>query len=109
MTKIGKIKQEVKYKKWAEMIQQRVESGITVKEWCKEYGIANQTYYYRLEKVRKYLCKPEQHDIVPITPQIGENIVAEQRNIEIKIGNAVVVVPNGIDKQTLTTVIEALR
>ena len=48
MNEIAKIKQEVKLRQWAEMIQQRTERGFTVSQWCTENGVNIKTYYYRL-------------------------------------------------------------
>ena len=36
MNEITKIKNEVKLKQWAEMIQHRNESGFTVADWCRQ-------------------------------------------------------------------------
>ncbi|SDA29044.1 hypothetical protein SAMN02910447_02995 [Ruminococcus sp. YE71] len=44
MNEITKIKNEVKLKQWAEMIQQRNESGLTVADWCRQNGINLKTY-----------------------------------------------------------------
>ncbi len=38
MNDIAKIKQDVKLRQWAEMIQQRKESGLTVSQWCEMNG-----------------------------------------------------------------------
>ena len=34
MNEIAKVKKEVKVSKWAEMVRQRHESGLTVTDWC---------------------------------------------------------------------------
>ena len=46
MNDIAKIKQDVKLRQWAEMIQQRKESGLTVSQWCEMNGVNYKTYYY---------------------------------------------------------------
>ena len=75
MNEIAKIKQEVKLRQWAEMIQQRKESGLTVSQWCTENGVNIKTYYYRLQKVRQAMCKEtECHDIVPVCEPEEEKI-----------------------------------
>lgn len=51
MNEIVKIKNEVRLKQWAEMVQCRNESGLTVSEWCRQNGINPKTYYYRLKRV----------------------------------------------------------
>ena len=38
------------------MLRQRKESGLSVKEWCQEQGMAEHIYYYRLRKLRQAAC-----------------------------------------------------
>lgn len=45
---------------WATMIQQRNDSGLTIKGWCAANGIQESVYYYRLNRLRKMaldVCK----------------------------------------------------
>lgn len=66
MNEIARIKNEVRLKQWAEMVRQRNESGLNVSQWCRQNGINQKTYYYRLNRVRKALCgEVEKHEIVP--------------------------------------------
>ena len=41
---------------WSGMLRQRKESGLSVKEWCREQGLAEHIYYYRLRKLRQAAC-----------------------------------------------------
>lgn len=69
MNEIAKVKKKVKLNQWAEMVQLRNESGLTVSKWCDQNGVNVKTYYYRLKQVRQALCNEvEQHDIVPVRP-----------------------------------------
>ena len=53
MNEIARIKNEVRLKQWAEMVRQRNESGLNVLQWCRQNGINQKIYYYRLNRVRK--------------------------------------------------------
>ena len=61
------------------MLQQRKESGLSVKEWCREQGLAEYTYYYRLRKLRQAACtaleqaQPVQLAEVPLAPKQKES------------------------------------
>lgn len=50
MNEIARIKNEVRLKQWAEMVRQRNESGLNVSQWCRQNGINQKTYYYRLNR-----------------------------------------------------------
>jgi len=56
------------------MLRQRKESGLSVKAWCQEQGLAEHVYYYRLRKLRQAACtaleqvQPLQLAEVPLAP-----------------------------------------
>ena len=67
MNEIVRVRNDVRVRKWAEMIRCRSESGLSVSDWCEQNGIKVKTYYYRLKRVRETLFSEiEQHDIVPV-------------------------------------------
>lgn len=43
----------VKLAKWNEIISERLESGLTVDEYCKEHNVTKNAYYYWLRKCRE--------------------------------------------------------
>ena len=77
--KISEIKQEYQLQEWSGMLRQRKESGLSVKEWCREQGLAEHIYYYRLRKLRQAACtaleqaQPLQLAEVPLAPKPQES------------------------------------
>ncbi len=47
------IKHDVIAEHWAALIQERLDSGMTIKEWCLERNIKESQYYYWLKTLRK--------------------------------------------------------
>ena len=69
---ISKVKRKYQLQQWSKMVQERSESGLTVKDWCKARGLTEYTYYYRLRKIRQAACKVlEQAQSVP-SAQLAE-------------------------------------
>ena len=54
--KSSEVKQEYQLKVWGGMIQQQKASGLRVKSWCAENDVSENTYYYRLRKIRPTAC-----------------------------------------------------
>ena len=50
---VAKLSQDVKMQQWAIMIKTCRESGLSVREWCRQNNISEQSYYYWLKKIRK--------------------------------------------------------
>ena len=50
------MKQEYQLCEWSGMLRQRKETGLSVKEWFQEQGLAQHIYFYRLRKLRQMAC-----------------------------------------------------
>jgi len=53
--KVQDAKRLVRIREWTEQINACKQSGMTVKQWCKENGINTKTYYNRMKRVREEL------------------------------------------------------
>ncbi len=47
------LKHEVTAQRWAALIKERMDSGMTIKEWCQERNIKESQYYYWLRTLRR--------------------------------------------------------
>ena len=47
------LKHDVNAERWAGLIKERVDSGMTIKEWCRERNIKESQYYYWLKTLRQ--------------------------------------------------------
>lgn len=47
------LKHEVIAERWAALIKERTDSGMTIKEWCQEKNIKESQYYYWLKTLQK--------------------------------------------------------
>ena len=119
MDRISQIKNELLMKEWAAMVRECRSSGLTVKEWCMNNGVNIKTYYYRLKRVRNFICDnklennmsnnnlPVHHDIVPVPMESRPNNDTQQ--IKITTANISVELPATIQPQLLKAAIEGLK
>lgn len=47
------LKHEVNAQRWDALIKERMDSGMTIKEWCRERNIRESQYYYWLKALRR--------------------------------------------------------
>ena len=77
--KISEVKREYQLQEWGGMLRERKESGLSVKAWCAERGIAEHVYYYRLRQLRQIAynaleqAQPAQLAEIPLAPMMSEN------------------------------------
>ena len=73
--KISEVKREFQLQQWSGMVQERMESGLSVKAWCSEREITEHVYYYRLRQLRLAACQALQE---AQQPQLAEIPLAPQ-------------------------------
>ena len=84
MNKIAEVKKEVRHREWAAQIQECQNSGLPIKEWCKQNGINVYTYYRRLRKLREELLEPKDTGMPQIVPISISNDIANTARIKQK-------------------------
>ncbi len=61
---------KVRSQQWAAIIKDRIESGLTVDEYCAQHNLSRTQYYYWLSKARKYIIEEQMPQMVEITPPV---------------------------------------
>ena len=94
-----------KGKKWAGLIAQQQQSGLTVSAFCREHGFSDQTFY----NWRKRLAESEPVRFALVAAD-AKKAVAEQLPIELflVLGDRLRIAP-GADAATLRIVLSVLR
>jgi len=80
----------VRNRKWMEMIHRQKESGQSITAWCRDNGVSEHCYYYRLNKLRELMGSelPEFVEIKapaaekPEAPHI-ENIISAAAFVQV--------------------------
>ena len=52
-----RVAKEIRLTHWAQMIQGRIESGQSIKEFCQSVGVSKNTYFYWQRRLREAACK----------------------------------------------------
>jgi hypothetical protein len=95
MSKTRKLTNQYRMEQWISIIQDRVNSGKRVEEWCAENNISRDCYYYWLRKVKLAVAEnkakeaPQLPKVVQLVPPVP---VYETSNT----GTAIILKVNGI-------------
>lgn len=57
MINTREITREFRLSQWAKIIQERSQSGLTIKAFCQRLGICANTYFYWQRKLREAACR----------------------------------------------------
>ena len=115
---VQELKHAARVQEWSAKVAECRSSGIGVKAWCREHGIALKTYYnwerqIVKEATRQYaLPAPTQGGLLmqvnPDTMPSGE-IVPIGSGMTIRHGESIISLPAGISAETVAELVKALN
>jgi transposase-like protein len=81
MINTREIAAEYRLAHWAQVMQERVQSGLSIKDFCKQIGICGNTYFYWQRRVRAAACE-QLAKLEPIQKaSFSEVVVAEANHL----------------------------
>ena len=104
---VQEVRDQVRLQEWMQLIRERKDSGMTIKQWCDAKGLSENQYYYWLRKIRKTACTalenrsdkaPLVHEDGPVFAEISflpqtqmpcEGITIHMNRADIHIGKDV--------------------
>ena len=81
---------------WAAMLQEQAESGLTVREWCRQNSISTKGFYYRRQKVQEQIESTsvdisldeaessKSYEISVVTDKLSEPVTSVEETEEYK-------------------------
>ena len=106
---IKEVKSEIRMQEMQKVIQARMESGLTVSEWCQQNNFSEG--YYWLKKIRDNALEEmnSRNEIVqvPIIPQ--KNAEGKPKLIKIKYKDMELEIPSGTETADILAVLGAVK
>ena len=107
-------------KEWAGIVQDRINSGLTIKDYCEQKGISRNAYFYWLKKIRNKIVIDvpaliEENTPVPVSfqelsiPEPSTPVVPSQDQIAIDINGMTINVTKNTSKELLLRVLEVAQ
>lgn len=89
---------------WAMVIQECSASGLTNREFCRQRGISEKSYYYWLHKLRSQVAEAAAPRLVQIdsAPAADEVLHIQYRGAELKL-------PTGVDMDTVSALLRSIQ
>ena len=79
---VKEIVRHTRHYDWAQQVQAQQNSGLSICEWCRQNGIAENTFHYRMKIVRQEACNSLEQRSASIVKQ--DEPVFAKVNIEPK-------------------------
>lgn len=97
------IRDEYRAQNWALLIQECNASGLTNKEFCRQRGVSEKSYYYWLRKLRS--------QVVASAPQIVplDSVERAEDILEIRYRGATLQLPGNIDIEAVAALLRSIQ
>ena len=104
MDKVMAARNEYREQQWALVIKECADSGLTNKEYCRQHGISEKSFYYWLRKLRKQVCEQAAPQIAAIdpVPKTNEVLRIEYKGAELKL-------PTDVDMNAVAAILHSLQ
>ena len=104
MADVLAVRDEYRAQNWAMVIQECSNSGLSNREFCRQRGISEKTYYYWLRKLRSQMAETVAPQLVPLEP------VAESDGLlHIQYRGAELKLLVGVDMDAVATILRSLQ
>ena len=102
MESVIQIRNEYRKQQWTQIIRECQGSGLSNKEYCRQQGISEKTYYYWLRKLRSEAAEgiPQIVEVEP--PGIEDKVYIRFRGAELAL-------PAGTDVDAIAAVLRSLQ
>ena len=116
MDQVSTVKMQFRMGQWKQRIAECQSSGMSVKSWCKQNQLCEQTYYKYLNRIRQEMCDalpvPVPKSERPVTfkkLEVQSPVPSTQAAVIIHLPSASLEIRNGATQQTVEAVLLALK
>ena len=98
------MRDEYRAQNWAMVIQECSSSGLSNREFCRQRGISEKTYYYWLRKLRSQMAEAAVPQLVPLepVPEPDDVLQIQYRGAELKL-------PAGVDMDAVSVLLRSIQ
>ena len=104
MADVLAVRNEYRLREWTQIHQRCRESGLSNREYCRQNGISEKTFYYWLRKLREAAI-----DKQPELVALPEGDRSADDMIHIRFGAAVLELPAKTEAEAIATLLHALQ
>ena len=104
MADVLAVRDEYRAQNWAMVIRECGNSGLSNREFCRQRGISEKTYYYWLRKLRSQMAETVAPQLVPLEPvaELDDLLQIQYRGAELKL-------PAGVDMDAVAALLRSLQ
>jgi len=104
MADVLAVRDEYRIQQWAVLIQECSASGLTNKEFCRQRGISEKSFYYWQRKLRQQIVEATSPQLVQLEPQPETEDL-----LQIQFRGAELRLPGGVDLEAVAALLRSIQ
>ena len=104
MADVLAVRDEYRIQHWAVLIQECSASGLTNKEFCRQRGISEKSFYYWQRKLRQQIVEATSPQLVQLEPQPETEDL-----LQIRFRGAELRLPGGVDLEAVAALLRSIQ
>lgn len=104
MADVLAVRDEYRIQQWAVLIQECSASGLTNKEFCRQRGISEKSFYYWQRKLRQQIMEATSPQLVQLEPQPETEDL-----LQIQFRGAELRLPGGVDLEAVAALLRSIQ
>ena len=104
MADVLAVRDEFRAQQWAMVVQECAASGLSNREFCRQHGISEKSFYYWKRKLRTQIIEAAAPKLVPLqpSPESEDMLQIQYRGAELKL-------PTGVDMDAVAALLRSLQ
>ena len=104
MADVLAVRNDYQAQTWAVLIQECTNSGLTKREFCRQRGISEKSFYYWLRKLRSQMAEAAEPQIVRL-----ESSVTSTEILQIHYRGAELKLPADVDIEAVAALLRSIQ
>ena len=104
MADVLAVRDEYRIQQWAVLIQECSASGLTNKEFCRQRGISEKSFYYWQRKLRQQIVEATSPQLVQLEPQPETEDL-----LQIQFRGAELRLPGSVDLEAVAALLRSIQ
>ena len=106
MADVLAVRNEYRTQQWAMVVQECAASGLSNREFCRQRGISEKSYYYWLRKFRSQIAETAVPQLVQLEPA---PVPLQDDMLQIQYRGAELKLPSSVDMDAVSALLRSLQ
>ena len=104
MADVLKVRDAYRAQQWEMVVQECAASGLSNREFCRQRGIPEKSFYYWQRKLRQQIVESASPQLVPLEP-----VTESEDLLQIQYRGAELKLPAGVDMDAVAALLRSLQ